>query len=465
LSSQIIFENKQQQQQKLTKANKARNYQQLSIIIVIIIIIIMSNSNNDNKEELKRLVIDAISKECNKRCGSSSDDSSRNRHKDLLAIANGLAQGRELQLNILTGGLCNYSYKVNCKKNDNDNDNTDEDKQRDDVALFAKLTFGHPMVFPDTPFSLERTNYEYKMMELYANVSPYPESAVTPYFCIDVVSGDDNNDGSSMCMKLLVTQFSSQLEEQAANVFVDGGVIDTKFATKVAEGLSTLHNTEVTDPDFNKDARPFFQSLTHITASIFDGYFATAVDDDDDVHHINGATRYARSIGKERLGKILKGYRETLERSDCYIHGDSHVFNMLVEGKPPETLSDIVQSFNNYKNEEAGTSGGGDVAIIDWEMSHYGPIGKDIGYFYPFPLACAFAHAINGDLTSSNNILMFLEVLWNDYSSSIDLDDKNVSLVDVYRQVLAFCGTITLVYSAFEFHMEYLPIEDNESKI
>lgn len=412
-----------------------------------------NNNDNNKREELKRLVIDAISKECAKH-----DSSPLQQHDDLRAVANGLAKGRKLQLTILTGGLCNYSYKVHFKKNDESGDDDDHD---DTVALFAKLTFGAPLLFPDAQCSPERTNREYEMMELYADVSPYPESTITPYFCIDVVDGSDgegsNEEGQ---MKLLVTEFSSRLEEQAANVFVDGDMIDTNFAIKLAKGLSTLHNTEVTNPDFNKDMKPFFQGLTHVMAPIFDGYF------DQEHQQIDGATKYARSIGKERLDKVLEVYRETLDRSDCYVHGDCHVFNMMVEGKQ-KSLSDLIKSFNDNNeddNEEESTttsSSAGDVALVDWEMSHCGPIGKDIGFFHPFPLACVFAHTLNGDLKSSKNILEFLDVLWNEYSSSIDLNnDRNLSLVDVYRQVLAFCGVITVAYSALGFHMEYLPIEE-----
>ena len=117
---------------------------------------------------------------------------------------------QQLQLQILTGGLANYSYKVTC---------TDDSTS----PLFAKLTFTYALVFPDKKCPLERTQFEYDALMMYHNVlSNSPRSsdtAVTPYFCINV--GDDK--------KLLVTEFSP-LDEQAANQFIDG-VVDLRVAS------------------------------------------------------------------------------------------------------------------------------------------------------------------------------------------------------------------------------------------
>ena len=104
---------------------------------------------------------------------------------------------QQLQLQILTGGLANYSYKVTC---------TDDDSTS---PLFAKLTFTYALVFPDKKCPLARTQFEYDALMMYHNVlSNSPRSsdtAVTPYFCINV--GDDK--------KLLVTEFSP-LDEQGS---------------------------------------------------------------------------------------------------------------------------------------------------------------------------------------------------------------------------------------------------------
>mmetsp|Transcript_46830 Transcript_46830/g.52194 ORF Transcript_46830/g.52194 Transcript_46830/m.52194 type:complete len:685 (+) Transcript_46830:164-2218(+) len=499
-------------------------------------------NHNQKKEKLKRLVIDVITKECNSiaiAAESTKSDKSKpkqqqQQHADILAISKGLKEdGKKLQLTILTGGLCNYSYKVHFEANEKENKN--------DVALFAKLTFREPVLFPGTQCSHGRTRCEYEAMELFGKVSPYFDSVATPYFCIDIVNestaaasrrtsstctndemkkegeeddGDEeennsNNDvDNNNNMKLLVTQFAPNgLEEQFANYFIDGGVIDTKFAVKLANSLSSLHNISSLDSqlgynvDFNKEMKPFFKSLTNIIESIFNSFFEietniesetnddeekrkegktkgevkqeVALDDSNSNRNRNSAvSKVGISIGKKQLDQVLIRYRESLNRTDCYIHGDCHLFNMLVE--PAPTMESIIQSFRDDTDVEYNDNSGnnkndtdGNIALIDWEMSTVGPIGKDIGSFYAFPLACVFAHAINGDYTGSGqSILKFLDILWKEYTTSILLPPgkKGVdSIDDIYHQLLGYCGVSTIAYSFLGFHLEYLPIDRNRT--
>ena len=444
----------------------------------------LSDHHHEKKEKLKCIVIDAITKECT----ATATSSTKHQHDDILAIAKGLKDGKKLELTILTGGLCNYSYKVHfANENSDNNENSDKKKKNDvvdEVALFAKLTFDEALLFPGTPMSQNRTQCEYEALELFANISPYPHSVCTPYFCIDVIDVDVIEDGEAdegeaeaesvakekkdNVMKLLVTQFApSGLEEQCANKFIDGGVLDTKFASKLAKSLASLHNISNLDTnydiDFNKEIKPFLNSLTNILDTIFDSYF----DDDESCQKedICLVTKLGKEIGKDRLKLILRNYRDTLNRTDCYVHGDCHVFNMLVE--PTPSMESIIQTFQNDTDVENNNANNntGDFTLIDWELSHVGPIGKDIGFFFPFPLACVFAHAINGDHDgSSKSILKFLDVLWTEYASNILLPPNSPgidSINDIYYQVLGCCGVITLAYCSLGFHMEYLPIEEH----
>jgi len=383
-----------------------------------------------NKEELQRIAIDAISKECHERSAE---------HDDLRAISQGLSEGRELAATVLTGGLCNYSYKVHFK-----------DESEGDVALFAKQCFGSPLFFQDVKCSRERTNYEYEAMELYATISPYPESTVTPYFCIDVESDNHEN------MKILATQFCpNNLDEQAGNVFVDGGPISSEFATKMARGLAALHNAPVTDTDFNADMKSFFLDMAKIQPTIFEAWLAA------DETELDRSGKLAVSLGSEKLAKLTEGYMEALQRTDCIIHGDAHCFNILVAGKP-KSLGDLIASFqeNNDDAENISNNNNGDFCLIDWEMSHVGPIGKDLGWFSAFPLSCLLAHSMHGDTVSAESIVDFLKVLWKDYAEA--LNDNDLSLVEIYRQVLGFAGILLSGYSSLGIHMEYLPLEDGQ---
>jgi hypothetical protein len=151
-------------------------------------------SNNDeaitkDQEEKKSLVAKTISAHCN--------DSSK--FQILRTIGQALQDGDQLQLDILTGGHTNLSYRVYLKKNPN-------------VQLFAKLAFSRPLYITDPSVHLDlmRTANEYKMMELFYNINP--DAVAEPYFCLDI---DD--------MKLLVEQWA-EADEQWGNQFIDGSV-------------------------------------------------------------------------------------------------------------------------------------------------------------------------------------------------------------------------------------------------
>ena len=366
------------------------------------------------KEEMKRVVIDALTEEFKK----------PSEHDDIIAFSKGLAEGREMQLMVITGGLCNMSYKLKFK-----------DSTISDVVLFVKLTFGTPVTFPDVPCSHERTNYEFKAMEMFAKVTPYPESAVNPYILLDVKGSEEN-------MKIIVTQYSSRLEEQAGNLFVDGGAIDKEFATKIAKSLVALHNTEVTEPDFNGEIKEFFTSILGVTQLTFDGYL------DESNKKPNRTALAGRVIGKEGLDKIIEETTAHILQTDCYVHGDCHMFNILVANKLEASMSDSV----------------GDMAIIDWEFAHCGPAGKDLGWVQVFPIACALTHAINGETSNSKSILEFCETVWETYEAELILEGKEFSIEDVYRSVVASLGIMFGIYSSLGIHCEYLPIEEGNTE-
>jgi hypothetical protein len=237
--------------------------------------------------------------------------------------------------------------------------------------------------------------------------------------------------------KLLVAQFSP-LDEQAANQFIDG-TVDMRVATKLAHSLAALHSVKEVDPNFNAAMKPFFQDLISITTGIFDSFFSGEFNEMKE-EDLDRPSRLARSFGKVTLDKISTQYSQDVEETDCMIHGDSHVFNMLVGANPSiETLEKFAES--------------GDIVLIDWEFCHCGPIGKDLGWFYPFPIAACLAHALNGELPSSENILNFMDTLWEEYAASVSTEKE---LSDIYKSMLAFCGVILVTYYSFGYHMEYL---------
>ena len=117
---------------------------------------------------------------------------------------------------------------------------------------------------------------------------------------------------------------------------------------------------------------------------------------------------------------------------------------MLVEAKPS------IETLENFGEK-------GDIVLIDWEFSRCGPLAIDMGFIHPFPIACLLTHALNGELSSSENILKFLDTLWDEYSSTVQTDRE---LSDIYRTMLSFTGVILLAYYKFGFHLDYLPLDE-----
>jgi hypothetical protein len=150
-------------------------------------------SNNEvakrDTESMKILVAELISSHCH----------DLSEFQDFRKIGQALQAGAQLQLDILSGGYTNYSYRVFLDDSSS-------------VQLFAKLSFSHALWNPDTTmhYDLSRTANEYKMMKLFHKINP--EAVAVPYLLLDVED-----------MKLLVTQWS-EADEQWANQFIDGSV-------------------------------------------------------------------------------------------------------------------------------------------------------------------------------------------------------------------------------------------------
>jgi len=164
---------------------------------------------------------------------------------------------------------------------------------------------------------------------------------------------------------------------------------------------------------------------------------------EEDNGDIDRPTKLGKSMGKSMLDKIISTYREKLDDRDCIVHGDCHVFNMLVELKPS------IEKLENFGEK-------GDIVLIDWEFSRCGPLAIDMGFIHPFPITCVLTHAMNGELSSSENILKFLDTLWDEYSSTVETDRE---LSDIYRTMLSFTGVILIAYYKLGFHLEFLPID------
>lgn len=370
-----------------------------------------SEELNKDKEAKKQAVTEYIAS----KCVANSDI------EDLRNIGACLSKGSKLDIEILTGGLCNYSFKISCKDTTTDAE----------YKLFAKLAFAYAVFMgPDNPLSLERTENEYKMMATFQKVSP--GSVPTPYFCDDI----------GMDMKLLVCQWA-RVDEQFGNQFIDGAV-DPRTAAKLAEALGKLHRVDDFDPNFNSGM-----------SADLDGFRQMIVGMVDELCKPEKQDRFgklAKELGKSAIVGMFDVHFDYQGSKDCLVHGDCHPFNLLVGAKP---------SIENLENFDSS----GDVVLIDWEMSRAGCAGQDIGPMRPFPIACALAHTLNGNHHAAEECLDWIDKIWSCYEAGARSNGvSDEQLTKICRYSLQVSSAYLLYYSCWGVHMDFLPIDEGNTE-
>lgn len=152
-----------------------------------------NNSDGNNRTE-KTLLIDTIKKSC---ASSSHEILQRINH-----IINLSEDGSKLEATVLSGGYTNYAYKVFVDKHPA-------------LCVVAKLCFEFALWNPTAAhYDLERTTNEYEIMKTIS--SKTPEYVVAPLACWDI------EDEGRQRMRLLVTEWSKEADEQFCNQFIDG---------------------------------------------------------------------------------------------------------------------------------------------------------------------------------------------------------------------------------------------------
>ena len=137
------------------------------------------------------------------------------------------------------------------------------------------------------------------------------------------------------------------------------------------------------------------------------------------------------------------------------VHSDLHAFNILVEPKPEVSLLEYFGPDGSF-------------AICDWEMAMVGPIGRDMGLLYAVPIACSVTHAINGHMHISDDIIDFLDVLWEAYANELQISGgKDEEFIrKTYQNTIAWCGWfLFLAYYILKCQVAFLPLEDNSNEL
>ena len=237
---------------------------------------------------------------------------------------------------------------------------------------------------------------EFTAMKMFADVDSSKSKVAKPI----AVFSSSMEEAKGGDMKLLITEYCASYDEQIANQFIEG-LVDDRTARAIGIAFADLNcNATAPAPDFN----------LHSTIS-FKGVF-------DNVIKFIESTMQDRSIkthfkkmllsGDYEGAKLVRSAEDMYGQRDCICHNDSHVFNILCEAKPEVAM---LQNF--------GPEGG--VKIVDWEMSHMGPFGRDIGQLWSFPLANALNHYRLQQTNDSDHIMKWIRVSWSSYAEQVEV--------------------------------------------
>jgi hypothetical protein len=327
--------------------------------------------------------------------------------------------GDKLNGVVLSGGYTNYSYKLYLE-------------QDPGTAVFAKVAFPYALWSPDqsTHYDLNRQTAEFNLMRRFAKELAEPSAedgsaaighddapVPMPYELIDVPSHN---------VRIFVAQWVAPTDEQWGNQFIEG-YVDKRIVTRCARALAQINLA-----DCDEDINHGFVASIHEIAKGYDKIYQDLLQREK----VDRTVEHARMLGPARVAEIMKAWHAADESKDCLVHGDAHVFNMLVERKPGVTPG-------GDANDRFGERG--NFFLCDWEMAHKGHKGRDVGTYFSYPFMAAAFLAARGQEDRARDVLDTLPQFWKDYSEVLLTKggkDREY-LTEVFRSAISFYGYFT----------------------
>lgn len=338
---------------------------------------------------------------------------------EFASLSSSISPLTPLTVTVLSGGLTNYSYKIEACNG---------------MRLFAKLSFAYARWNEsyEGEYSLDRTENEVLMMERFGAVALDGEIAKTLHL------SDLTHPGISEDMKLLVTTWSDN-DEQLSNQFIDGSC-DVRVAKSLALAISKLHQLPF-DPTFNDGVRGVYADVMTTTLSRI--RLLTSSTPPDDMPRTN------KFVGDlpDTPSHVFERAMENYSKREALVHSDVHGFNVLVEPKPSVSDSEFSQFGPN-----------GNFTLVDWEMSYAGPIGRDTGIIAAFAIGCALSHAISGHPGAAADCLRFIDVYWSTYIEDRTKTEGAARGTELYRNTIGWAGVFLTFYVFLDIHLEFLPV-------
>jgi hypothetical protein len=295
-------------------------------------------------------------------CASHKDDDDLPLQAELQLIHQAVNVEKSDQLvgEILTG-FSNYTYKIFLEK---DPDNS---------AIFAKVALTYALWNPDRSavFALDRSSNEKTIMEFFLDKFQDTTTAVDfpnppvcqPYFMMDL----------SPEARMLCNRFEQQ--QRTWDLQFVNGRIDKRLIARAARFLATVNTTSLDEnqsqfpTDYNDGIKETYRAVCPVFKAGFE-QIATQSVTSQNQHFMD----YALNGGVEAFAAAIDNSLVQYEQPDVLLHGDFHVMNILVE------------DLNENDNGDAISFGpSGSLRICDWDMSHVGTLGRDIGERSLFP--------------------------------------------------------------------------------
>ena len=154
-----------------------------------------------------------------------------------------------------------------------------------------------------------------------------------------------------------------------------------------------------------------------------------------------------QEMGKDTCLALVDDCEHNFNERQVLIHSDSHAFNTLVEA--------TADGGNEFGPD-------GELVLVDWEMAMMGPIGRDVGLAWTWPLSCLLAHSLLGNQEAKANISEAMAVLWDEYADILRSKGKDEEFLrTTYRNSIAWLGWFVFyVHYANGAQTEFLPVEN-----
>jgi hypothetical protein len=210
--------------------------------------------------------------------------------------------------------------------------------------------------------------------------------------------------------------------------------------------LASLNSVEQFDPNYGYQVKETLKGFYAEQDKFIRSFF------DPENKHVDRVVSLAKELGLDACVHLTDQFLANLFETNSLAHSDTHVFNILVEKKPDVSTLEHFGPNGSY-------------ALCDWEMAMACSLGRDVGLFYAFPIACIIAHAINGHKQSAIDILHCLDLFWTEYSLALMNTGKKTEaeMQDVYKTVMGQVGSfIFFVYYKGGIQLEYLPLASDK---